>query len=180
MTEMNTDAVAAVFGDQAAADRALHKLLTAGFKAADLSFVGKACHDQERVLGLIDHGRGAKFWGVRGVLWNRLWTHFGGGLFLTTPTTGPAFVLGQISFVAGETLDAALIIGGMSAVGTALYSIGIPRDDAQRFEDAVCHDHFLLMVHGNALDLAVANLRSSGPEYMSIYHRLARRMDLAA
>ena len=179
MTEIDNGMVRRLPGDQVSADRALHKLLATGFKAANLSFVGKGCHDQERVLGWIDHGHGAKFWGVRGRLQNELWTLLGGGLFLTTPTTGPAFMLGRISSVAGETLDAGLIIGGMNVLGTAIYSMGISREDAQQFDDAVSRDHFLIL---GALDmnLALANLRSSHPESLLTYHGLASRMDLAA
>ena len=101
---------------------------------------------------------------------------------MTTPTTGPAFMLGRISSVAGETLDAGLIIGGMNALGAAIYSMGIPRDDAHQFDDAVSRDRFLVLVHGSTLDmnLALANLRSSQPESLLTYHCLARRMDLAA
>jgi len=44
----------------------------------------------------------------------------------------------------------AVVVGGLSALGAALYSIGIPKDSAIAYESAVKADGFLVMAHGSA------------------------------
>lgn len=44
----------------------------------------------------------------------------------------------------------------MSAIGAALYSIGVPKDSVIQYEAAVKADSFLVMAHGSAADMARA------------------------
>ena len=183
MGDLKSDVVVAAFDDGVIASRALHKLLATGFKPDDLSFVGKASCSNERVLGWTDRGHGGvKFWGIRSTLWEYVWALFGGGLFLTTPVMGPTFMMGRIGAFEERSLDAGVIIGGMTAIGTALLSMGLPRNDAEIFDDLVARDRFLLMVHGSALDvnLASANLASSAPPRLMTFPGIVPRSDLAA
>ena len=40
--------------------------------------------------------------------------------------------------------------GGFTALGAALYSIGIPKDSVLRYETEIKNDKLLLVVHGTA------------------------------
>jgi len=42
------------------------------------------------------------------------------------------------------------VLGGLSAVGAALYSIGIPKDSVLKYETSLKANKFLLVVHGTA------------------------------
>jgi len=57
-------------------------------------------------------------------------------------------------------------VGGLSALGAGLYSIGIPKDSIIKYESSVKSDKFLLVVHGSGDDLAKAKdiLKSTGHE----------------
>jgi len=48
------------------------------------------------------------------------------------------------------------VIGGLSALGAGLYSIGIPKDSVVKYELALKSDKFLLMAHGTADEVAKA------------------------
>lgn len=48
--------------------------------------------------------------------------------------------------------------GGLSALGAALVSIGIPRNSVIEYETAVKTDRFLLMVDGSAQELERAKI----------------------
>ena len=48
------------------------------------------------------------------------------------------------------------MIGGLSALGAGLYSIGIPKDSVVKYELALKSDKFLLMAHGTADEVAKA------------------------
>ena len=47
------------------------------------------------------------------------------------------------------TLEGAVVVGGLSALGAALYSIGIPKYSIVRYETALKSDQYLIIVHGS-------------------------------
>jgi len=48
------------------------------------------------------------------------------------------------------------LVGGLSAIGAGLYSIGIPKNSILEYETAIKADKFLLVVHGTAAETAKA------------------------
>jgi hypothetical protein len=53
-------------------------------------------------------------------------------------------------------LEGAVVVGGVSALGAGLYSMGIPKDSIVKYETALKTDQFLLIVHGTAAEVAKA------------------------
>jgi hypothetical protein len=47
-------------------------------------------------------------------------------------------------------LESAAVVGGVSAIGAGLASIGIPKDSILKYEVGLKTDKFLLVVHGTA------------------------------
>ncbi|HEV2675365.1 MAG TPA: general stress protein [Aliidongia sp.] len=150
------NAVIAVLADHQAAEAAVKKLTAAGFEMKNLSVVGKGYHTEEKVVGFYTAGDRVKFWGARGAFWGGLWGLFFGGLFLTVPVVGHVVVLGYLAAVAIGAVENAALVGGLSAIGAALYGLGIPRDSVIQYEAAVKADGFLVMAHGSAEEMARA------------------------
>src|SRR6202044_1844464 len=141
----NTDTVIAVFADHNSAEAAVKKLTAAGFKMQNLSVVGKGYQTDEKVVGFYNEGDRIKFWGTRGAFWGGLWGLFLGGMFLTIPVVGHVIVLGYLAATAISAVESAVVVGGVSALGAALYSIGIPKDSVIQYEADVKADRFLVM-----------------------------------
>jgi hypothetical protein len=156
MEKAKSDSVVAVFADHNAAETAVKKLTATGFEMKNLSVVGKGYHTDEKVVGFYNAGDRVKFWGKRGAFWGGLWGLFFGGLFLTIPVVGHVVVLGYLATIAIAGIENAVIVGGMSALGAALYSIGIPKDSVIQYETALKADSFLVMAHGTAEEMARA------------------------
>ncbi len=57
---------------------------------------------------------------------------FFGGLFLTIPIIGHVVVLGYLAVAALSAAEGAVVVGGLSAIGAALTSIGIPKNSVLR------------------------------------------------
>jgi hypothetical protein len=150
------DAVIAVFDDHQAAETAVKKLTAAGFEMKHLSVVGKGYHTEEKVVGFYNIGDRIKFWGKRGAFWGGLWGLFFGGLFMAIPVVGHVIVLGYLTAMAVSAVESAVVVGGLSALGAALYSIGVPKDSVIQYEAAVKADGFLVMAHGTAAEMARA------------------------
>jgi hypothetical protein len=165
------DSVIAVFSDHNAAETAVRKLAASGFEMKQLSVVGKGFHSEEKVVGFYNIGDRIKFWGTRGAFWGGLWGLFFGGLFMTIPVVGHVIVLGYLAATAISALESALMVGGLSALGAALYSIGMPKDSVIQYEAAVKADGFLVMAHGAAEEIARAKtiLAMANPSRLDVH-----------
>jgi hypothetical protein len=152
----NTDTVIAVFADHPAAEAAIKKLTGSGFDMKNLSVVGKGYHTDEKVVGFYNTGDRIKFWGTRGAFWGAFWGLFLGGLFVTVPVVGQVVVLGYLAAIVIGAVENAVIVGGISALAAALYSIGIPKDSVIQYETELKTDNFLVMAHGPAAEIARA------------------------
>jgi hypothetical protein len=152
----NSDTVVAIFADHPAAETAVKALTSAGFEMKHLSVVGKGYHTDEKVVGFYNVGDRVKFWGTRGAFWGGFWGLFFGGLFMTVPVVGHIIVLGYLAAVAMSAVEGAVVVGGLSALGAALYSIGIPKDSVLQYESALKADSFLVMAHGTPEEMARA------------------------
>jgi hypothetical protein len=158
-------AVIAVYNTHSEAEGAVKELQRGGFDMKKLSVVGKDYHTDEQVVGYYNAGDRMKYWGKWGALWGGLWGLLFGAAFFWVPGVGPLLVAGPLaaSFVAA--LESAVVVGGLSALGAALWSIGIPKDSVVRYETAVKANKFLLMAHGTVAEVARAKgiLRATNP-----------------
>jgi heat induced stress protein YflT len=153
---LQNESVIAVFGDHQEAGAAVKKLAGAGFALESLSVVGKSYHSEEKVVGFYNTSDRIKFWGKRGAFWGGLWGLFFGGVALTLPGIGQIMVLGYLATIVVSAVEGAIMVGGLSALGAALYSAGIPRDSIIQYEQAVKANGFLLVVHGAVEELVRA------------------------
>jgi len=142
------ETVIGVFPNHPSAEVAVKSLADAGFEMKNLSLVGKGYHSDEKVMGFYSSGDRIKFWGSRGAFWGGFWGLFFGGMFMTIPVVGHVIVLGYLSAVAISAVDGAIVVGGLSALGAALYGIGIPKDSVIKYEADMKVDRFLVMAHG--------------------------------
>jgi len=72
------------------------------------------------------------------------------------PGLGPILVAGPlVAWIVGA-LEGAVVVGGLSALGAGLYSIGIPKDSIVKYETAIKTDQFLVIAHGTAAEVATA------------------------
>ncbi len=53
-------------------------------------------------------------------------------------------------------LENAVVVGGLSAIGAGLYSIGIPKDSVVTYETAIKAGQYLVVAHGTSAEAARA------------------------
>jgi hypothetical protein len=152
------DAIVAVFTHHTAAESAVRKLVSAGFDMKKFSIVGKGYHTEEKVIGFYNTGDRMKFWGKNGAMWGGIWGLFFGGILLTIPVVGQVMVLGHLAAMVFGAVEGAIVFGGLSALGAALFSIGIPKDSVFQYEEALKTDGFLVVAHGAAEEMARAKV----------------------
>ncbi|MEO8628092.1 MAG: permease [Betaproteobacteria bacterium] len=123
---LQIDSVIAVFDDHLAADAAVGKLIDDGFDLRHFSVVGKGYRTDEKIVRFCYAGDRMKFWGKYGVFWGGLWGLFFGELFVSIPAFGTVIVLGYLAASVVSAMEGAIEVGGLSPLGAALASIGIP------------------------------------------------------
>jgi len=80
-------------------------------------------------------------------------------------------VLGYLATIAITALENAVIVGGLSPIGAALYSIGIPKNSVIQYETALKADNFLVMAHGTAEKMGRARtvLGAANPSRVDVH-----------
>ena len=68
-------------------------------------------------------------------------------------------------------VENAIVVGGLSALGAALYSVGIPKDSVLAYETAVKADDFLVMARGSTEEMARAKtiLAATDPSRLDMH-----------
>ncbi len=104
-----------------------------------------------------------------------LWGLLFGGMMLTIPIVGPVMVLGHLAAVVftavSGAIEGAVVLGGLGALGAALFSIGIPHHSVLQYEQALKADGFLVVAHGPAAEMERVRtlLQISGPLQIDLH-----------
>jgi uncharacterized membrane protein len=143
-----TNSVVAIYDTHEQAEHAIKELQEAGVDMKSLSIAARNTHTDEHVVGYYNAGDRMKYWGKVGAFWGGFWGLLFGSAAFAIPGLGPILVAGPLVgwIVAG--LEGAVVVGGVSAVGAGLVSIGIPKDSVVEYEVALKTDKYLLVVHG--------------------------------
>jgi hypothetical protein len=147
-TTEDTNATVAVFDTHTEADDAVKELQKAGFDMKKLSVVGKDYHTEEQVVGYYNAGDRIKHWGKFGAFWGGLWGLLFGAAFFWVPGIGPVLVGGPLVAWIIAALEGAVLVGGISAIGAGLVSLGIPKDSIVEYESALKAGKFVVVAHG--------------------------------
>lgn len=158
------DIAVAVYDTHTQAESAVKALQRAGFDMKRLSIIGRDYHTEEHVVGFLNAGDRAKFFGKFGAFWGGLMGMLFGSALIFMPVVGHVIILGPLAATVFGGLQGAVLVGGASALVGALMAIGIPRDSVLRYETALKSDKFLLIVHGDTQDIKRAHelLATSG------------------
>ncbi len=87
------------------------------------------------------------YWGKQGAFWGGLWGLLFGSAFFFVPGVGPLLMAGPLVTWMVGTLEGAAVLGGFSALGAALASIGIPKHSILQYEANLKAGKFLLILH---------------------------------
>jgi uncharacterized membrane protein len=154
ITESN--AVVAIYKSHTEAEAAVKELQRSGFNMKNLSIVGRDYHTDENVVGYYNAGDRMKSWGKTGAFWGGIWGLLFGSAFFLVPGVGPLLMAGPVVGWIVGALEGAIVVGGLSAVGAGLYSLGIPKDSILQYESALKAGKFVVIAHGSPGDIAQA------------------------
>jgi hypothetical protein len=131
-------AVLAICNTQVEAEAAMRELTHTGFHIKQLSVVGQGYRPAKHAGGYSDTADCMEYGStaISGI----------GSVLIAGPLLG--WVFGALE----ETVAA----GGITAIGTALKNMGIPKDSILSYETALRFSKFIMLVHGTAEEVAHA------------------------
>jgi uncharacterized membrane protein len=168
MTQQNV--VVAIYKSHTEAEVAVKELQLSGFDMKKLSIVGRDQHSDEHVMGYYNAVDRMICWGKMGAFLGMLF----GAAFILIPGAALLLVAGPLAGWIVGALGGAVLVGGLSAIGAGLYSLGIPTDSilqyrkelktgtsvmiahkndsgpVSRLKQALTTDKFVMIAHGNA------------------------------
>lgn len=172
------NSVVAIYATHDGAEAAVKELQRAGVNMKTLSIVGKDTHTDEHAVGYYNAGDRMKYWGKMGAFWGGFWGLLFGAAFFAIPGLGPILVAGPLVAWIAAGLEGAVVVGGLSAIGAGLYSIGIPKDSIVNYELAIKTDKYLLLVHSSAAEVEKARdiLQSTKPISVTMHAEAVEAM----
>jgi hypothetical protein len=119
--------IVAVCAGHAEAEKVIAELKRLGFDARNLSVLRKACLSGDEFVGIYSAGESLLARGGSAAFWKRMWDLLGDGGFFLVPGIGPVMLAGPFIHTLVATVDDGVTVDGLSALGAAIFSLGIPR-----------------------------------------------------
>jgi hypothetical protein len=152
------DSLLCTSNSHADAEQAIRSLSGSGFDMKKLSIVGKGYHSEEHPLGFYSAIDKMRSWGGVGALWGGLWGLLFAPAIFVLPGVGLVALGGPVVAALFGALEGAVLVGGASALGAALTMIGVPKDLVIKYQTALQAEQYVLIMHGDAREVAKARL----------------------
>jgi hypothetical protein len=160
-----TDSIVAVLNTHTEVQAIAKELQKVRFDMKKLSVVARDCHAEEGVVGYYNTNDKVRYCGDLGTFWGGFWRLPVGSAFLWVPGLGLIVAVGPLVSWMVAALEGAAVWGGLTAVGAALYSLGIPRDRILAYEDSLRANKFLVIAHGTTEEIDRACDTLQGTEW---------------
>lgn len=149
-----TQAVVASYQSHADAEAAVRRLSAGGVPINSISIIGRNFETHEDIVGfyrpadaaLAGAGEGAWFGGLFGLM-------IGAMGFFVLPIIGGIMVIGPLAGMIAGAIGGA----GVGALIAGLVAVGIPKDQALKYQERLQAGEFLVVVHGSLTETARAN-----------------------
>ena len=152
----HTPVMTALYDTHEQAEQAVKELQHHGFDMRQLSIVGRDYHAEENVVGYYNTGDRMMKWGGNGAFWGSIWGMLMGSAFILIPGVGPLLLAGPLVGMLVGALEGAVVVGGVSALGAALVSMGVPDNTVLEYETEIKVGKYMLLAHGTAAEVARA------------------------
>lgn len=144
----DSNAIVAIYKSHVEAEVGVRQLQKSGFDVQKISIVGRDHQTAERVIGNYSIGERMRYWGTAGAFWGYIWGLLLGSAFFLLPGAGPFLVAGPLVGLIVGASEGAAVVGGLSAIGAGLLTLGIPKASVQRYEAACLSGRFVVIAHG--------------------------------
>jgi len=148
--EPQWNAFAFVCRGHAEVETAIEKLHSQRFDMKSVSVVGRDIPGEQEVVGCYQTDGSFRYRGSLGAFWEGLWELLHGSGLFWIPDSGWIVIAGPFAGWLVASLDNSSIFSGLTAFGSAMYTIGMRWEDILRYETSLNSGALLLVFHGAA------------------------------
>ena len=162
MSEKNS--TVAVYDTHDDLEKAVEELRKTGIDDKRISIICREDADTEQVVGYYHTGERTGYIGRLGALLSGLGIFILGSALFFVPGLGQVIAAGPVVSWIIAVLEGTVVVGGLSVIGVALYSLGIPKDKVITYEGFLKANKYLLVVNGTIEEVDRAHKILDGTE----------------
>ena len=147
----------AMFVEHAQVEKAVRRLQEAGIDLRGVSVVGKGYQTDQNVIDYYSAGDRMMYWGQNDALWDGILNALSGSAFFVIPGIGPAIAAGPIVEWIVDALEQAVGTFEFSAIGRALYGIGVPRKSIAQYETSLIGGEYIMVICSTPVEVTRAD-----------------------
>jgi len=171
----------AIYNTHTEAEAAIKKMQSLGLDMRRLSLLGKDYRTEDTVVGCYRSRDRTRYWENLNAFGGGAWDILSGVAFFYIPEMGPFLVGGPLASSIIGSLEGAVAVRGLSAIGSGLYITGVPKDSISRYERVMKAGKYLVVVQGTEEDMSEAKAvaRTTGASEFDLYQKEATTQSLS-
>ena len=138
----------AIYNTHAEGEAAIREIQNSGFDMIKLSFLGRDYRARDKLVGRYQSSDHARYWENLSAFGDGVWGLLSSIALFHIPEMGPFLAGGPVASAIIGALEGTPAVRGLSAVGSGLHIIGIPRDSILKYERAIKGDKYLIIAQG--------------------------------
>ena len=138
----------AIYNTRAQAEATIREIHNSGIDMMRLSFLGRDYRAKDKLVGRYQSSDHTRYWENLSAFGDGVWGLLSSIALFHIPETGPFLAGGPVASAIIGALESAPTVRGLSAVGSGLHIIGIPRDNVLKYERAIKGDKYLIIAQG--------------------------------
>jgi hypothetical protein len=138
----------AIYNTRADGEAAIREIHASGIDMMRLSFLGRDYRARDKLIGRYQSSDHTRYWENLSAFGDGVWGLLSSIALFHIPETGPFLAGGPVAGAIIGALEGAPVLRGLSAVGSGLHIIGMPRDNVLKYERAIKGDKYLIIAQG--------------------------------
>jgi hypothetical protein len=144
----------AIYNGRAEGEAAIREIQDSGVNMMRLSFLGRDYRARDKLIGRYQSSDHTRYWENLSAFGDGVWGLLSSIALFHIPETGTFLAGGPVAGAIIGALEGTPAVRGLSAVGSGLHIIGIPRDSVLKYERAIKGDKYLIIAQGIEEEIA--------------------------
>ena len=171
MSDLVMQSVVASYKSHSDAEAAVRQLQGSGVPMKEISIIGRDWQLREDVQGFYQPGDAIKAGATEGAWFGGIFGLFMGMGMFFLPIAGAVFVLGPL----GGLIAGAIGGAGLGALVSGLMTLGVPKEQALKYQERLQAGEFLVVVQGDSAEVTHAEtvLQGTSNTGLALHDRAA-------
>jgi hypothetical protein len=163
----------AIYDTRTQAEAVIREIHNSGMDMMRLSFLGRDHRAKDKLVGRYQSSDHTRYWENLSAFGDGVWGLLSSIALFHVPETGPFLAGGPVAGAIIGALEGTPAVRGLSAVGSGLHMIGIPRDSVLKYERAIKGDKYLIIAQGLAEEIGAikAIIKNNGTVEFDLHQK---------